>query len=282
MNSQLSVLISDLDNTLYDFAEYFSPSFRAMIHALSRETGVVESQLVRDFAEVYRRHGTIEYTYSVQNLASLSSLNANEIDRLVHIAHVAFGRTRRRRLRLYPGVKDTLRDLVAGGVLICIVTNAPWYSAYRRLHDLGILSFVHSLSAWNGFQVPSSEFEKYASALEHVSTRSRVSRYSSDERKPQPHALLNLVNWLGDDRNMFVIGDSIANDLAPASALGMTTIWAKYGNAIDDHNRQTMLEVTPAAIATAELPSDFVPDFSIDQFSSVLQILGLPTQPRLF
>ena len=40
-----AVLLADIDNTLYDWPSFFAPSFRAMIHALSRELDVSEDQL---------------------------------------------------------------------------------------------------------------------------------------------------------------------------------------------------------------------------------------------
>src|ERR1700744_4162534 len=93
------VLVTDFDNTLYDFAAYFSPCFRAMVHALARETKLEEQVLISDFQAVYEQHKTIEYAFSVQELPSLANLPSLEISRLVHIATVAFGRTRRQRFQ---------------------------------------------------------------------------------------------------------------------------------------------------------------------------------------
>ena len=44
----LRAVITDLDNTLYDWVAYFIPAFRAMIKALVELTGVPETRLLDD------------------------------------------------------------------------------------------------------------------------------------------------------------------------------------------------------------------------------------------
>ncbi len=57
-----TLLITDLDNTLYNWVDYFAPSFRGMAKALSREMGVSLDGLFEDFKEVFSRRGSLEYS----------------------------------------------------------------------------------------------------------------------------------------------------------------------------------------------------------------------------
>ena len=59
----LIVLITDLDNTLYNFVDFFGPAFRAMVHALSKTYGLDEVELVDEFKEVFAHTGTIEFAF---------------------------------------------------------------------------------------------------------------------------------------------------------------------------------------------------------------------------
>ena len=105
MNSRL--LLTDVDNTLFNWVDYFGPSFRSMIHALSRSAGVAEDVLTAAFRDLYRRYGTTEYSFAIQQLSIFADRSTAERDDLVRLATVAFGRTRRKHLRPYNGVTET-------------------------------------------------------------------------------------------------------------------------------------------------------------------------------
>ncbi|MHB8628710.1 MAG: HAD family hydrolase [Aggregatilineales bacterium] len=68
-----SVLITDLDNTLYNWKDFFATSTRAVAHALSRKTEVSEDEIFDDLRELYREHGTLEFYYLARDIKSIRS-----------------------------------------------------------------------------------------------------------------------------------------------------------------------------------------------------------------
>src|SRR6476620_11739895 len=50
---------------------------RAMVHALSRESGISEDVLFNDFKHVYSKMGTLEYAFTVQKLPTFHSLSVD-------------------------------------------------------------------------------------------------------------------------------------------------------------------------------------------------------------
>jgi phosphoglycolate phosphatase len=134
---QQSVLLADIDNTLYDWPSFFAPSLRAMIHVLSRELRVKENQLYEEFKTVFKRHGSLEYAFVVQELDCVRSLELERVRKLVGVARGAFNRVRRKHLAPYPGVRETLEWLHRQDVLVVGITNSPLYRAQHRLFDLG-------------------------------------------------------------------------------------------------------------------------------------------------
>jgi phosphoglycolate phosphatase-like HAD superfamily hydrolase len=54
----VSMLITDLDNTLWDWFEAWFRSFSAMLDRLSSKTGISKEQLENEIREVHQRHGT--------------------------------------------------------------------------------------------------------------------------------------------------------------------------------------------------------------------------------
>lgn len=62
------VLITDLDNTLYNWKDFFATALRASIHLLSRRTGVAEDDIYESFRELYAQRGTLEYYYFASDI----------------------------------------------------------------------------------------------------------------------------------------------------------------------------------------------------------------------
>ena len=283
--SKQVVLVVDLDNTLYDFAAYFSPSFRAMVHVLSPRLEISETDLTIQFAKVFEQRGSLEYQFAVQELDCVRELPESVVVQLVHLASVAFGRTRRRRLRLYPHVRETLKWASEANVKICAVTNAPLYQAYRRIRDLGILKFFNAISSRDGTHIPESlgDFvRKRDSAMEILARKmDRVATHSHSVLKPHDNLFLSVIDqWKTVDHTYYAVGDSIVNDLVPAHFLGMKTIWARYGTVIDPKDLQTMIAATPIRNrpADSEMVRTFVPDCVIDDFGELLKLLPVPRQ----
>ena len=129
-----AAVIVDVDNTLYNFVDYFAPAFRAMVHAIARVTRLPEDEIKASFREVYGRFRSLEYPYSVQKLSVLQDavLSVN-LDEVVHVARVAFGASRRRRLKPYSGVSETLQWLHSEGYFLTAYTDGPYTGTLSKL-----------------------------------------------------------------------------------------------------------------------------------------------------
>ena len=102
------LLITDLDNTLYNLIDYFGPSFRGMVHALSRETKIEEEILLNNFKQVFLKRESLEYGFAVQELEITKTLSKENIFTLIKLAQAVFKRARQKNLKPYEGVKETL------------------------------------------------------------------------------------------------------------------------------------------------------------------------------
>jgi len=270
------IVVTDLDNTLYNFVDYFAPAFRAMVHVVARCVSLSEEEVTEDFRRTYQRYGTVEYAFAVQELTCVQALSEEQRQRTVHAARVAFGGTRRKRLRLYPGVKETLLWLSANCTVLCAVTNAPAYQVYRRLHDLGIARLFTAIGAWEGNIVPPSEpaaSARYAQHLTEIDKRVSLSmRLARADSKPRPRMFEEILKrFETPGAFMVAMGDSIEKDLRPASAHGMVTVWARYCTVTDKTNQKTLDSITPwdGAEMALHYKSVYEPDFVVDAFSDV-------------
>jgi phosphoglycolate phosphatase len=78
MKRVVSVVVVDLDNTLFDWVDIWYRSFKAMLDVLVRESGVAEEILIRDFKGVHKKHGTSEYAFSIEELPALQEMYPGE------------------------------------------------------------------------------------------------------------------------------------------------------------------------------------------------------------
>jgi FMN phosphatase YigB (HAD superfamily) len=278
-----TMLILDLDNTLYDWVRYYAGSLRSVIEMLSGAMGVSREDLIDQFREVFARRGSVEYAFIVQELSATQNEDSGVVEELIDLAQRTFAEARRELLRPYDGVRETLEGARAAGIAVIAVTNAPFFQAHRRLKQLGLLEYFDALGAWEGFAV--SEKDPY---VRHVRERSERGEYSpgvpihrafgKDSLKPGD----DMFRWALDvfraePQKALAVGDSIAKDVAPAMSLGLSGAWCAYGATHDDEDFELLLTVTPWR--PAEIAKTYSGGFSascsrLDRFSDLAEVMG--------
>jgi FMN phosphatase YigB (HAD superfamily) len=241
-------ILTDLDNTVYNFVDYFGPCFRSMVHVLHRECGIPEADITRQFKEVFSKHGSVEYPFSVQKLELCSALSQEKVSSLVKKARGAFIRTRRRNLFAYPGVEDTLAWARHESIAVIAVTNSPLRLAWSRILQLGLKQYFTGIAAWNGggHEWPEEDpvAEVYRSSTEYQPP-DWVWPVPGEKLKPDPWAYSKIIEALKiDPITIHVIGDSVEKDVRPALELNANGYWAKYGRVYQDKNDHTLRQVT--------------------------------------
>jgi len=278
------IVLADIDNTLYDWGAFFAPSFRAMVYALVRELGVSEEQLYSEFKQVFARHGSLDYAFTIQELDSVRELETEKIRHLIRTGRGAFLSVQRRRLQPYAGVPETLKWLLNQNVAIVGITNSPIHRAQKRLWDLKLDSLLTGLVAWEGFEAISGPVTEGFVTPSPLRTRAqtRVPRSISvplSECKPnEQHYAIALEAFAGTASEAWAIGDSLSKDLKPAAKLGVKTIWARYGAGFDREERDasTLLRIThwnESEISRTYSTDGFEPDHTVDSIEELTQII---------
>jgi FMN phosphatase YigB (HAD superfamily) len=243
-----TVLILDVDNTLYDFVDYYAPSFRSMIGALALETGVAESDIKRSARAVYRRAGCLEYKFLIQNMDIFQNCQKEEQLRLIRVARRSFRGVKRARFQLYDGVRELLIVARKHGCKCVCVSNAPIAGVYGRLRELKLLTYVNGLLAWQGYDLNGAFLEHRLETQRVDQSLTRLELFSVlsvDQLKPSTYPFELIKTHYGASSRYIAVGDSVSRDLDPAKSLGMTTVWAKYGTSYKPENFETLVEITP-------------------------------------
>jgi FMN phosphatase YigB (HAD superfamily) len=281
------LLITDLDNTLYDWVSFFTPSFRSMVNELTGLLDVREETLLNEFKAVHQHYGNSEQPFAVLELPSLkrrlSGLSRQEILERIDPALHRFNSTRKQTLALYEGVFETLAELQSSGVKIVGHTEAIFANAYWRMRTLSIEQFFTRLYTLEG-----------RDAI-HVAPDSRwvdppdgfVTVVPRQDRKPNPQLLADICQKEGADlASTCYVGDSLVRDVAMARQAGVTAIWARYGTKYDPDHWHYLVKVTHWTDEDVQREkalkakfADVTSDYTIDSFRQVKSIV-LPEAGR--
>lgn len=266
-----NILITDIDNTLYDWIDFFAPSFRAMVHALSPLLKKSEDDVYEEFKSVNKDNGSLEFRGAIQQLDSFVTLNPDERSRAFRAGYVAFGKTRRRRLSLYPGTRDTLRWLRDQGVRIIGVTNSPITLTIGRLRSLSIEQLFDSLAGWD------APTEDSKNGLVSRTNIPMIVPLRQNELKPNKVAFERAMSNLQSNRKtqLWSLGDSRSKDLYPTAEIRAKTIWARYGKHAAPENLETLVRITfwsKEQIEKTYEDNEFRPDYIIDSIEELKNI----------
>lgn len=286
---QKSVLITDLDNTLYDWFTIWHSSFNAMLDEVVRITGIERSILISEIRPIHQKYGTAEYAFLLEEIPSLIKLygsreNINKnLDSAIHAARSQ----RMTHLRLYKGVYDTLSELKCRRIKVIAYTESKeWYSK-NRLKRLGLDYFIDHLYSPADHHIPIKSDERTVIDFDFM----KFSHTPADELKPNPKLLLDIIAEIGATPEQCVyIGDSEMKDVDMAVEAGVTAILAKYGSTHFHHRESDynlLRDVTHWTDEDVQRERDIKetskhhkPDFEVTSFEQILDFIDFQPEKK--
>jgi putative hydrolase of the HAD superfamily len=198
----IKAVVFDLDNTLVDFMAMKRQAVDAAITAMiDAGLNMTYDSIKGEIDRIYNEEG-IEYQRVFDALLTRA---LGRIDfKVLSAGIVAYRRAREAALKPYPHVSATLMELVKHGVKLAIVSDAPTREAWLRLC---YINFHH--------------------IFDYVVTFDDTGR-----RKPDPAPFLKALELLEvEPHEAIMVGDWADRDMVGATAIGMRTAFAKYGDA---------------------------------------------------
>jgi phosphoglycolate phosphatase-like HAD superfamily hydrolase len=246
---RIEVVVTDIDNTLFDWVDVWHQSFAAMLHETVRITGVSRECLIGEIKMVHQRHGTSEYAFVLNELPSVgNAFQGQSILQHLAPAIAAFRTARDARLHLYPGVEMSLRKLKELGVKLIGYTESMEPYTVFRLKRLGLDGILDSLFMPKGHDVPAdidpewfNHHRFFGCSLAHTDKRYTPERHF----KPDPAILLSILEELkADPERTVYVGDSLVKDVAMAQRAGVQDAFARYGAAQNRPEYEILRSVT--------------------------------------
>lgn len=225
------VLITDVDNTLFDWQDLWYRTFSAMMDKVIEISGVDPDVLYDQCSLVHQKYGTSEYSHLLEELPCLRELYGDFTVTVMEPAIDAFRTTRRRVLRLYPTVEETLKSLKVAGVLIAAFTESKAFYTNYRFRKLGLDGLVDYLYSPEDHAMPDKTTDNRYHPPERYSFKHTVHHYTPEgEVKPNPDILVEIISDLGASIGEVVyVGDNILKDIFMAQQAGVTDVHALYG-----------------------------------------------------
>jgi len=286
MPTRFRVLITDLDNTLYDWYAFFIPAFYEMISEAAKILDCEESRLIDDMRKVHVHYGDVEHPFALTktSLVQRKFASLSESDRLRRLdpAFHAFNRVRKERLRLFPTVSETLSKLKERGVMIIGHTDSRSLGAVGRLDKLGVVDFFDVVYCQSRHQSQdnalSDDRRRYWDAL---FSRIMIRELPSHQKKPHPQVLEDIfVSEAVDPRESVYVGDSKSRDILMAKHAGVYSAWAKYGAWKSEDSYKKLIAIShwsnqeiQEEIAYSAKAKDVAPDLVLNnEFAEVRQL----------
>lgn len=215
------ILITDLDDTLYSWIGFFIPAFYDMVNELSSILKTPEEQLIKEYKALHQECGNVEQPYTTLELPSVlksfPNKNKKYISEQLNEAFHKFNSTRKKKLKLYEGVYDTLELLNKNGITIIGYTESAEENGFYRLKKLGVSNFFRRV------YVADSKYSKTDNSKESEYTRKVLLK------KPSPQVLLDICkyeNFLPEEA--IYVGDSLTKDIYMALGAKIMAVWINY------------------------------------------------------
>ena len=195
MTPALSTILFDMDNTLFDFVG-------AQIAACTEVAGFLEQDDGNTLFDTYFRSGIHGYE-SHLNIRDYMADRAITDNGDFMKAVAIYERVKLEAVVPYEGVEETLAELRSMGYLLAVITDAHSRDATRRLEKAGVLPHIAGLVSFDMVMA----------------------------KKPSPVPFLTALGMMqAGPENALLVGDSPRRDIRPAASLGITTVYARYGD----------------------------------------------------
>jgi phosphoglycolate phosphatase len=230
------LLVTDLDNTVWDWFEAWYQSFSALLDGLVEMSGVDRTVLEDQIRVVHRHRGTTEYSNLLREVPSLvAAAGTRDPAEVFNEALHAQNSRRKATTRLYAGVEEALRSLKDAGVRIAAYTESGAYWTEWRIRQTGLDGIIDVL-----YSSPDHD------AIAGVDVANlRTGHYGPDEYGLRvtkhlhvPHGVLKpnqeILQVILDEQGCapheaVYLGDSLMKDIAMAQAAGVLDVHAAYG-----------------------------------------------------
>jgi FMN phosphatase YigB (HAD superfamily) len=287
------LVVTDMDGTLYSWVDYIVPAVEAMVDAVVDATGFPRIKVVQSLKAVYSKYESNEYPFALQESSLYQEFpEFGSFDKLIiEPARMAFSEARKKYLKPFKGVVETLAALKERKIPVVALTDAPRNPAEQRVKRMGLDQHLTALYTMPGFKFPASPEGEKLVAPDILQKEERgeyraacpVVELPREYEKPRADGLRRICDAYNvQPRDVLVVGDSERKDIAMARELGALDAWAEYGTYVSLEYRERLDIISAPAITKRHASSLYEaagkirPTHALSNFGRILEIIDRP------
>lgn len=287
----IRLVVTDMDNTLYSWIDYIVPAVEAMVDAVVKATGAPRLKVVQSLKAVYTKYESNEYPFALQESSLFQEFpEFGSFDKLViEPARMAFSEARRKYLRPYKTVVETLQQLKERKIFVVALTDAPRNPAEQRVKRMQLDQYLTAIYTMPGFSFPSGP-DGEALVAPDILQKEVKGEYKAacpaielprEWEKPNASGLKKIIGTYGlSPKEVLVVGDSVKKDIAVAREVGCHDAWAEYGTYVSLEYRERLDIISSNAITRRHAASVFEtganalkPSRALSSYAQLLEII---------
>ncbi len=305
MERASKLIVLDIDNTVFNWVEYYVACLQALLDRVHSITKIPMATLYQESRVVFEQEGSIEYPFLVQELPSVVAHYGHDIDRMlaeaVEPGRHAFNALAQSTLVPYSDVVPTLERLKSRYPTLPVIalTDAPRYVAMWKLNKLGLLRFFDAVYGLPDPRIPTDASTQKVKVdaeilIKHLQKSNfgfhgRIRILPDDYEKPGTKGLktvlmdFDMESHLGD---VLWVGDNLRKDVGLGRRLGVHTGWARYGTLIKPEAKHLLLQFSPETNVQKNVALDPQnqdspqPDFVLETFADLLVAVERTIEPE--
>ncbi len=283
MKRKINLVITDLDDTIWDWLQMWYKSFSPYYNRILEATKLNPNDLKKIFKILHKKYHTTEASFAYKELKKLTNQQKEMIEKdekgksIIH----QYYSDKKHNLKLNVGVLSTLLKLKKSGTKIIGFTESNSFFTKYRLKTLGLDGIFDKIYSPIGMGIPTSVTRSYTPDYwEPIITEFR--ELAQDTKKPNPCILEQIIEDEGGSVESTVyIGDKLEKDIYMANQVGVYSVHAAYGHNIDGEAYELLKEVTHWTDEEVQREIEFKeqmngltvsPDFTVSKFSEILDI----------
>ncbi|MEM6996500.1 MAG: HAD family hydrolase, partial [Myxococcota bacterium] len=256
----IRLVITDLDNTLYDWVAWYASALGAMVGRACDVLGCDEAALLGQLRDAYAARGSVEEPRALLELPIVRDRFADRhaAARALEPALEAFIRPGQGTLRAYPGAVESLARLAALGVPVVGHTESTPANAVRRLRRLGLDGRLAALFAGASHRPRSDERDGPLPGAVSPPPDFAVHQLGPELAKPDPATVMEICAHMQVPPGaVLYVGDNLDRDVAMARRAGAWAAWARFGTQHAPQDWARLVRIThwsAAEVRRAEHP----------------------------
>ncbi|XHR95795.1 HAD family hydrolase [Mucilaginibacter sp. UC70_90] len=279
----INFVITDLDDTIWDWLEMWYQSFMPYLNRIVEETGININTLKKEFKALHEKYGTTEMSFIYKELPSINQsfypIFEEVVDGKKSILH-EYNSNKKNNLTAYEGVIDTLKFIKNQGSKIVAFTESNVFFTKYRIKHLGLDTIIDTVYSPEGYQIPGSVYKHYSEDYWDLK-QTEIKTLPKETRKPNVEILNTIIKDFNADKSKSIyIGDKLDRDIYMAQQAGVISVHAEYGHIIDGDRYELLKEVTHWSLGDVEREKQFKsqkldipsPDYTLKSFDELITL----------